>query len=955
MDKFATLEPVRLYTPSGKALAPTRKPLIGRLPVDLHELVLVHLAISDIPAYARASRALAALARDDGLWHAKWRAFGVEEQNLVGVLDELEERGRAAQPQKPAGVAPTLKVDEDDDFGDFAAPTSGNALGLVPMAGDDEMGEFVGTFNGSLSVSNTPAIPSFAPAIFTSQPVSKSTMNNSPYRAKFIRAHTLLQTCLPALRGPAHLVLPTLFPPPVPSSQLQSSLLRLLALWLSPRIQPVSSWDTLRQGLRAAADRFDATVLAEFDFADTRGDEDAMRAAASASWSMWEMGGQSTGAEWELARVWAEKREVFYEQGKWKAEENVTSDGTLDFGPMDAFMQRILRALEEDGARSVRVFPPAAQVILSFADRIASELMSEYVVDLLTRARAATTETFLKASAAAFRESWKLVDGVLAVSGTREDAKIPQTKAEDVIYKMFEINMDDYLEEEVEFVKLRFQGITKAWNKSGSISSQKRSSQTTTPDGPRFLAAQDPAQMKRTLISSFTDVLLLPVTIVPRAAGAVGAGLVTAGGAAVQGIGMLDPRRWGGNAGAGSTGTQGDVQSAKSLGYGREVGDDGVVFDLGEDEDEEEKKDENADRASIMSASSTLAPSTTTATTVTSASQNESFELFLSLDVALELIHASRESLKRCETFAGYPGHYGHRVRDTLEEIFVLFLQGMEGGHLGPGFGAATERMRAYKPADHSDATSVAPLVQFFELVHVGDTIQSMVQVYFEKELAPHIDRTDFLNAVVREKKRFENQLDEAVAAGLNAGTEVLMNQVEHIILTRTQAREYYPPEDAPLDLGATKGCIEAIKCLEKHCALVRDTTSKDVLEVFYQEIGFRLIAILQKHIKRQIISLSGGFQLIADLNAYHAFITSLRVPSVAAEFSHLKMLGHVYVVEDAVDLAQIVRDVTRYGGAYRPEDIYEFIQRRSDWKKIEKTVDKTMYNLSFKEDCTIC
>ena len=92
-------------------------------------------------------------------------------------------------------------------------------------------------------------------------------------------------------------------------------------------------------------------------------------------------------------------------------------------------------------------------------------------------------------------------------------------------------------------------------------------------------------------------------------------------------------------------------------------------------------------------------------------------------------------------------------------------------------------------------------------------------------------------------------------------------------------------------------------------------------------------------------------------------------------------MLGHVFVVEDAKDLAQIVRDVTRYGGAYRPEvrvparaplrtnhilamirrshgltqDIYEFIQRRSDWKKIEKTVDKTMYNLSFKEDCVVC
>lgn len=45
-----------------------------------------------------------------------------------------------------------------------------------------------------------------------------------------------------------------------------------------------------------------------------------------------------------------------------------------------------------------------------------------------------------------------------------------------------------------------------------------------------------------------------------------------------------------------------------------------------------------------------------------------------------------------------------------------------------------------------------------------------------------------------------------------------------------------------------------------------------------------------------------------------------LQVSSIAAEFSYLKMLGHVYVVEDAKDLAQIVRDVTRYGGAYKPE-----------------------------------
>ena len=112
----------------------------------------------------------------------------------------------------------------------------------------------------------------------------------------------------------------------------------------------------------------------------------------------------------------------------------------------------------------------------------------------------------------------------------------------------------------------------------------------------------------------------------------------------------------------------------------------------------------------------------------------------------------------------------------------------------------------------------------------------------------------------MREKKRFENVLDESVAAGLNAGTDVLMNQVgkllfipdsasltrskvEHIIITKTQPREYYPAEDQVLDLGITVGCGEAIKCLQLHCKLVKGSTSREVLEVFYQEVGIRLIA----------------------------------------------------------------------------------------------------------------
>ncbi len=42
---------------------------------------------------------------------------------------------------------------------------------------------------------------------------------------------------------------------------------------------------------------------------------------------------------------------------------------------MDTFMGFVLVALREHGSRAVRVFPPAAGVLLSFTDRIATEVV----------------------------------------------------------------------------------------------------------------------------------------------------------------------------------------------------------------------------------------------------------------------------------------------------------------------------------------------------------------------------------------------------------------------------------------------------------------------------------------------------------------------------------------------------------------------------------------------------
>lgn len=332
--------------------------------------------------------------------------------------------------------------------------------------------------------------------------------------------------------------------------------------------------------------------------------------------------------------------------------------------------------------------------------------------------------------------------------------------------------MDEYLDEETEAIKASLEEICRDWDNKLGEDTSKASGPS--PNGPTFLTASNPDQVKRNVLAGFKDVLLLPVTIVPRTV-TFGVNVIVAGGnQAVNGLSMLNPQKWGGQGGA------------------RVKQDEGgeVLFDV-------PTVDEKAPDEKRNSAGSLAPPALDEKALVRSVSgldiqDQKSFDrlqLLVSLDTALELIQADRDSLKRCETFAKYPGKCGQRVREAVEEIFVLLLKAAGDRHIAPGFRMyvfvpenadlrATNQMSTYKPDEHAETTSVAPLLQFFELVHIGDTIQSMIQVYFDKELTPYVDKTDFLNTVMREKKRFEGILDDAVAGGLNAGIEVLMNQV---------------------------------------------------------------------------------------------------------------------------------------------------------------------------------
>jgi recyclin-1 len=263
------------------------------------------VAVPDVPAYARCSHATSALVHDDEVWQHRYSHLSLDVPDVDNIVATLEANANSQAAQRRNVLPPTISV--DDDFGDFATGMD------VVTAAPDEMGDFVGGFD---ALSMIPQRKSTANSLL---PPPTPTFARHPFLTKYVRMHTVLRTLTRCLTSPAHIILSTLSSALASTPLEEAKLLRVLSLFLSPFVQPIRAWASLYTSLRSAMDRFDATLLAAFDVADEKGNEYEMKQAAEASWQVWDRNG-----EWEMGKVWMEKREIFYKQGTWNPDENFT-------------------------------------------------------------------------------------------------------------------------------------------------------------------------------------------------------------------------------------------------------------------------------------------------------------------------------------------------------------------------------------------------------------------------------------------------------------------------------------------------------------------------------------------------------------------------------------------------------------------------------------------------------
>ncbi|KAI0490705.1 exocyst complex component Sec10-like protein [Xylaria cf. heliscus] len=582
-------------------------------------------------------------------------------------------------------------------------------------------------------------------------------------------------------------------------------------------------------------------------------------------------------------------------------------DITLE--PSRAFFELLLRKLNEQSSNITRIFPQPATIFWAFVDKVREDIVMDYVTPLLDVTHDRHTAVYLRAMSGLFEQCMQFVQSLESPDGSNLSA---EDHAKAICLKVFEPHMDLYLQEELDNFTSHAERQVSNWE-------QKLSEQDATVES-FYMGNFNRQADKNDFLSSFKKVVMMPVSVLPSAFGSSKPTPTAT---------TTNPAFRHSIAGTPAS-SRPQTPSLKNQSERS-----------GSPLPPEAPTDELKAKAALM------------------ANRLEGIKSLFSIEVALDLVQTAKESLGRAAKFVRLGGQVGEEAREQCEAIFVALVKVLGQTHVKNGFGKAVDHLSRYNAREISDhsQTAVAPLVIFIELVNVGDIISQMIDVFYEQQLAaPKIaDKNDFMDPAGLAKKKFEQMLDENVAAGLNKGIDVLMDEVEYLCATTQLPTDYNPPPPSHAnglsngsDIGPTVTAKRITELVSSHTRMLIGSTEKTMLDVFNGEVGLRLFTALCKHLKRQRISTEGAVNLIADMTMYFEYIRTLKNQDLLVYFKALRELSQIYLIDarHAKEMATIIADGDRFGGVFRAEEVYEYAERRADWYQVKRDVERAMYGL---------
>ena len=116
-----------------------------------------------------------------------------------------------------------------------------------------------------------------------------------------------------------------------------------------------------------------------------------------------------------------------------------------------------------------RVFPSTVNVMLPFLERVAEDVVGEYITPVLDEAHDRSLEMYIKAMASMWFETVKFYRALKPTKGSGD--KFTEDVAS-IFGRIFEQHIDLYLQEELDYFRRKCEEEVGQWEKKVQISSQ---------------------------------------------------------------------------------------------------------------------------------------------------------------------------------------------------------------------------------------------------------------------------------------------------------------------------------------------------------------------------------------------------------------------------------------------------------------------------------------------------
>lgn len=926
------------------------------LPAELIATILDYLAVPDLLRFARVSRRVREMVYDDTRWIQKLKAIGVwNEAEARQRVEDAMKRKAEAQRAKEADEAKRTGVNLQGSMNGIAG--GGRPTNVTLFDAGAEENKYTRSLERP-QVQTTPkrkgtlpdgfddlTISPSSPAQASAKAWDPSIALNVLSRVRSIRGYARqefgkvygalgpLYMNLSRSKGHSDAIIFRTYRDPEQQAQILSSLKQFA------RCDSAFGWREREQKLDSMIGVFENAVLREFEQGNAASDVDGrMRRYAHVLTSL---NGGSSGMDTFISNHPVMTRSIRI--GNPLDCLDAVAPGHVDLNPSKFFFEKLAGMMVEQADIIDKVFPPLIDVLTPFLSRLCEDIINDYLTALFDEAHRKGIETYVKAVSGTFEQALRFLASLKPTQGS--PASFAE-QAKSMVTQCYEKHIDLYLAEELAVFTNKSDAEVSQWERT--LSEQEASAESF------FMTNINRQAAKRDFLSSFKKVVMMPVNVLPAFSSAKPVSSksstnLSSGDASYGNTSSRSPT----NTGTNTPQRPGTPQPER-----------------------EPPTTELAAKAAIMN------------------SRLEGIKSLFSIEVALNLTHLAKACIERMAIIVRMGGQYGDEAKEQCEVIFIALLNILGNRHIKNGFDKAVGHLSTYNPREvrelrtHAGGSTAAehqpsgvePLVTFLELVNVGDLIQQMVDVFYAQELVATklSDRDDFLDPAVKEKKKFEQMLDERVAAGLNMGIDVLMDEVEFICATTQQPTDFNPlatadGKPAMVDIGPSETATQIIGMISGHTSMLVGTTDKNMLDVFTQEVGLRLFGVLCKHFKRLRISVDGSIKLISDINHYSDYISSLRQKPLLPYFHSLRELAQIYLVHidpptalfstkakrgsllsskgsttaaQAKELAVIIADTQRYRGIFGAEEVYEFAQRRADWYLVRGDVERAMYGV---------